>query len=52
MVTVAARDEAVAREVQHILSTPVFRCYRTTDVIGRRAGCFFGGVIFVCWGVA
>lgn len=36
MVTVAARDEAVARAAQAALSTPYFRCYHTTDVTGAR----------------
>lgn len=34
MVTIASRDDAVAARAQALLSTPRFRCYRTTDVIG------------------
>lgn len=34
VVTIASRDDAVAARAQALLSTPRFRCYRTTDVIG------------------
>ena len=34
VVTIAARDDAVAARAQALLSTPRFRCYRTTDVVG------------------
>ncbi len=33
-VTIASEEEAVAARVQALLSTPRFRCYRTTDVQG------------------
>ena len=36
VVTIAARDDAVAARAQALLSTPRFRCYRTTDVVGER----------------
>jgi hypothetical protein len=51
MVTVAARDEGVATEVQHVLSTPLFRCYRTTDVVGEWAGLVGARQSGVLWGV-
>ena len=34
VVTVAASDDLVAARAQYLLSTPRFRCYRTTDVQG------------------
>jgi len=34
VVTIASRDEAVAQRAQTVLSSPRFRCYRTTDVAG------------------
>ena len=34
VVTVASKDEAVAKRAQTLLSTSRFRCYRTTDVAG------------------
>lgn len=34
VVTIAAADDNVAARAQALLSTPRFRCYRTTDVIG------------------
>lgn len=37
VVTIAARDDAVAARAQALLSTPRFRCYRTTDVVGEQA---------------
>lgn len=33
----ASENEVVAERAQELLSTPRFRCYRTTDVIGGRA---------------
>jgi hypothetical protein len=32
------QEERVAARVQSLLSTPRFRCYRTTDVIGVELG--------------
>lgn len=34
-VTIASKSDAVAARVQTLLSTPRFRCYRTTDVEGQ-----------------
>lgn len=34
VVTIAARNDAVAARAQALLSTPRFRCYRTTDIVG------------------
>ena len=34
VVTIASKDEAVAQRAQTLLSSPRFRCYRTTDVAG------------------
>lgn len=52
MVTVAARDEAVAREVQHVLSTTFFRCYRTTDVLGVELGGALKNVLAIACGIS
>jgi hypothetical protein len=35
---VGVQEERVAARVQSLLSTPRFRCYRTTDVIGVELG--------------
>ncbi len=37
-VTIASKTDTVAARVQSLFSTPRFRCYRTTDVEGERAG--------------
>ena len=34
-VTIASKNDTVAARVQSLLSTPRFRCYRTTDVEGE-----------------
>ncbi len=37
-VTIASENEEVATRAQELMSTPRFRCYRTTDVIGGGLG--------------
>jgi glycerol-3-phosphate dehydrogenase len=34
-VTIACEAPATAQRAQALLSTPRFRCYRTTDVVGK-----------------
>lgn len=51
-VTIAATDEAVAADVQARLSTPRFRCYRTTDVTGVELGGALKNVIALGCGIA
>jgi glycerol-3-phosphate dehydrogenase (NAD(P)+) len=51
-VTIAASDEAVAEDVQARLSTPRFRCYRTTDVVGVELAGALKNVLAVGCGIA
>lgn len=48
----AAADEAVAAEVQHALSTPAFRCYRTTDIPGVEMGGALKNVLAIACGIS
>lgn len=50
-VTVAARDENVARYVQNALMTPSFRIYRSTDVTGVELGGALKNVIAIAAGI-
>jgi glycerol-3-phosphate dehydrogenase (NAD(P)+) len=52
VVTIAAEDEAVARGVQEALSTPTFRCYRTTDVVGVELGGALKNVLAIACGIS
>ncbi|GBF98875.1 hypothetical protein Rsub_11479 [Raphidocelis subcapitata] len=52
MVTVASRDEAVAQEVQEVLSSQLFRCYRTTDVTGVEMGGALKNVLAIACGIS
>ncbi|WP_371156635.1 NAD(P)H-dependent glycerol-3-phosphate dehydrogenase [Jannaschia sp. 2305UL9-9] len=45
-------DDGMGREVQHALSTPVLRLYRTTDVAGVEAGGALKNVIAIACGAA
>ena len=51
-VTIASADEAVAEDVQARLSTPRFRCYRTTDVVGVELAGALKNVLAVGCGIA
>ena len=51
-VTVAARSAAVAKEVQECFSTPSFRVYTSTDVLGVEIGGAVKNVIAVAAGVS
>jgi hypothetical protein len=46
----ALQDEDVAARVQHLLSTPRFRCYRTTDVTGVELGGALKNVLAIACG--
>ncbi|GFR46634.1 hypothetical protein Agub_g8245, partial [Astrephomene gubernaculifera] len=51
-VTVAAKDERVAARVQALLSTPRFRCYRSTDVAGVELGGALKNVLAIACGIS
>jgi len=44
------QDESVAARVQALLSTPRFRCYRTTDVAGVELGGALKNVLAIACG--
>lgn len=50
-VTVAAKDDLVGLEVQKMLSTPRFRCYRSTDVAGVELGGALKNVLAIACGI-
>jgi len=50
-VTLACREEAYAISVQESLSTPSFRCYSATDVIGVELGGALKNVIAIAVGI-
>eukprot|EP00877_Chromochloris_zofingiensis_P015072 jgi/Chrzof1/9819/Cz04g17090.t1 len=52
VVTIAAKDEAVAARVQTLLSTSKFRCYRTTDVTGVELGGALKNVLAIACGIS
>ncbi len=51
VVVVAARDEAIAEEVQHLVARPTFRVYRSTDVVGVEVGGALKNVMAIATGV-
>lgn len=51
-VTVAAVDEQVACQVQSLLSSPRFRCYRTKDVKGVELGGALKNVLAIACGIS
>ncbi|KAG2453098.1 hypothetical protein HYH02_002429 [Chlamydomonas schloesseri] len=51
-VTVAAKDEELAARVQALLSTPRFRCYRSTDVVGVELGGALKNVLAIACGIS
>lgn len=51
-VTVAAADESLAQRVQQLLSTPCFRCYRSTDVPGVEMGGALKNVLAIACGIS
>ncbi|KAK9846407.1 hypothetical protein WJX81_003265 [Elliptochloris bilobata] len=51
VVTVAAVDDMVAARAQYLLSTPRFRCYRTTDVQGVELGGALKNVLAIACGI-
>jgi len=52
VVTVAARDEADAKQVQKALSCPTLRCYSNSDVIGVELGGALKNVIAIAVGIS
>jgi hypothetical protein len=50
MMCLLLQDEAVAARVQALLSTPRFRCYRTTDVTGVELGGALKNVLAIACG--
>ncbi|MFC0341466.1 NAD(P)H-dependent glycerol-3-phosphate dehydrogenase [Paracoccus niistensis] len=50
--TLACADRQAGHELQHALSTPVLRLYRTTDVTGAELGGALKNVIAIAAGVA
>lgn len=51
-VTVASQSPEVAEQVQNVLSTPFFRCYRTQDVKGAELGGALKNVIAIACGIS
>lgn len=51
VVTVAAKDESCALTVQHVFSTPSFRVYTNTDVLGVELGGAVKNVIAIASGM-
>jgi glycerol-3-phosphate dehydrogenase (NAD(P)+) len=51
-VTIASTDQAVAARAQTMLSTPRFRCYRTSDVRGVELGGALKNVLAIACGIA
>lgn len=52
VVTIASSDDSVAARAQALLSTPRFRCYRTTDVIGVEMGGALKNVLAIACGIS
>lgn len=50
-VTVASKNEEVAKHVQELLSTPRFRAYRTTDVVGVELAGALKNVLAIACGI-
>ena len=51
-VTLASENQLLARKVQHILSTPSFRVYTNTDVVGVELGGALKNVIAIAAGIS
>ena len=51
-VTVAARDEDIARNVQETLSTQNFRVYSSTDIVGVQMGGVIKNIIAIAAGIS
>ena len=51
-VTVAARDEDIARDVQETLSTQNFRVYTSTDIVGVQMGGVIKNIIAIAAGIS
>lgn len=51
-VTIACQNADVAFRVQELMSTPRFRCYRTTDVVGVELGGALKNVLAIACGIS
>lgn len=51
-VTVASENEAIAKEVQQIMSTVRFRCYTSNDVVGVEFGGALKNVLAIACGIS
>jgi glycerol-3-phosphate dehydrogenase (NAD(P)+) len=51
VVVVAAKDEGLAEQVQHLFAVPTFRTYRSTDVVGVEVGGALKNVIALATGI-
>jgi glycerol-3-phosphate dehydrogenase (NAD(P)+) len=51
-VSLASKDKAIAREVQSLLSTPYFRVYTSSDVIGVTLGGALKNIIAIAAGIS
>ncbi|CAG9465435.1 unnamed protein product [Pedinophyceae sp. YPF-701] len=51
-VTIASKSPETAARVQLLLSTPIFRCYRTTDVAGVEMGGAMKNVLAIACGIS
>jgi len=51
-VTIASRDDTIARTVQSAISTERFRCYTTDDVVGVELGGALKNVLAIATGVS
>lgn len=52
VVSIAARDEEVAEQVQRTFYSPTFRTYRTTDVVGLEVGGALKNVMAIATGIS
>lgn len=50
--TVACSDESTARQLQDMFTSPTFRCYTNTDVVGCELGGAFKNIIAIAAGMA
>ncbi len=51
-VVLASRDENQVKKIQHLISSPVFRTYTTTDIVGVELGGAVKNVIAIAAGIS
>jgi len=51
-VVLASRDENQVKKIQHLISSPVFRTYTTTDIVGVELGGAIKNVIAIAAGIS